>query len=333
MVEVILYSRGDCHLCDEVEEELGKIQSEIPHHLSKIDIDESQELSKKYGQKIPVVEIGPYHLEAPIDIQDLKITLLAAQHREDQIATIDKSIENGTLKINISWTTSDRFSYWLSKKYLTVFNIFVSVYLFLPILAPILMKSGIEQPASWIYRAYGAVCHQLAFRSWFLFGEQTVYPREAAHVDTLLTFGQATGVDEGDLWGARRYVGDATVGYKMALCERDIAIYGGILLFGLIFGLTGKKIPSIPWYIWIIIGIVPIGLDGFSQLVSQPPMNLIPFRESTPFLRSITGFLFGFMTAWFGYPLVERSMQDTEEYLITKMERIKKQKAGMASGS
>lgn len=333
MVEVVLFSRNDCHLCDDVEEELGKLQTDIPHHLSVVNINESQELSNKYGEKIPVVEVGPYRLEAPIDMQDLKITLMAAQHREDQIARIDKSIEDGTLKLNLSWTTSDRFSFWLSRNYLKVFNIFVSIYLFLPILAPILMKSGVEKPASWIYSAYGAVCHQLAFRSWFLFGEQTAYPRDAANVDRLITFGEATGLDEGDLWGARRYVGDELVGYKMALCERDVAIYAGILLFGLIFGLTGRKIPSIPWYIWIILGIIPIGLDGFSQLISQPPLSLIPYRESTPLLRSITGLLFGFVTAWFGYPLVEQSMQDTEEYLNGKMDRIKRQSTGMVSGN
>ena len=70
--------------------------------------------------------------------------------------------------------------------------------------------------------------------------------------------------------------------------------------------------------------IVPIGLDGFSQLISQPPINLIPVRESTPFLRTLTGFLFGFVTAWFGYPYVEESMQENRKFLEGKLSQARK---------
>jgi uncharacterized membrane protein len=69
---------------------------------------------------------------------------------------------------------------------------------------------------------------------------------------------------------------------------------------------------------WILIGIVPIGLDGFSQLFSQPTLNLIPLRESTPLLRVLTGFLFGSVTAWFGYPYVEESMIENRKFLDGK---------------
>ena len=82
------------------------------------------------------------------------------------------------------------------------------------------------------------------------------------------------------MFTARKYIGDEQVGYKVAYCERDVAIYGAILLFGVLFSLTGKRIPALPWYLWILIGIVPIGLDGFSQLVSQPPLNFFSFREN-----------------------------------------------------
>jgi uncharacterized membrane protein len=331
MVEVILYSRPDCHLCEIIEQELEKLKDDIPHRLSVVNIDDKPGLSSKYGLIIPVVEIGPYIIKSPIDPKDLEITLRAAQYREHENASIDKAIEDGVLKINIPWTASDRFFNWLSQHYLGVFNLFVLIYLGLPFLAPVLMRTGMEGPASWIYRAYGLVCHQLAFRSWFLYGEQTAYPREAAGVEGVISYSAATSLDEADLWTARLFTGDERVGYKVALCQRDIAIYGGILSFGLIFSLFRKRIRSIPWYVWIIFGIIPIGIDGLSQLVSQPPFNLISYRESTPELRLITGFLFGFMTAWFGYPLVEESMKDTREYLQGKFERVKRQKAGAFS--
>ena len=82
---------------------------------------------------------------------------------------------------------------------------------------------------------------------------------------------------------------------------------------------------AVTWSLWLLLGIAPVGLDGFSQLFSQiglPFINeIIPYRESTPFLRVLTGALFGFMTAWFGLPYVEESMQETRQQLVKK-ERI-----------
>ena len=79
--------------------------------------------------------------------------------------------------------------------------------------------------------------------------------------------------------------------------------------------------------------LVPIGVDGVSQLLGELfsrsgldalgfMANLIPNRESTPFLRVLTGFLFGFTTAWFGYPLVEETMRDARSLLAAKFARV-----------
>jgi uncharacterized membrane protein len=172
------------------------------------------------------------------------------------------------------------------------------------------------------------VCHQFAFRSWFLFGEQAEYPRQAAGVAGVLSYGQATGLDEQDIFAARQFVGNPQLGYKVALCQRDVAIYGGILAFGVIFTLTGRRLKSLPWYIWLAVGILPIALDGMSQLLSQPPLSFLPYRESTPFLRTLTGLLFGFTTAWFGLPLVEQTMVETRQYMESKFRR-----AGLQPGA
>jgi uncharacterized membrane protein len=207
-----------------------------------------------------------------------------------------------------------------------VLNLLVALYVFLPFLAPVLMKAGAQTPASLIYRVYGGVCHQLAYRSFFLFGEQVVYPRAAAGMNGLVPFGQVSGIGEGndpaDILAARNFVGNPTVGYKLALCERDIAIYGSILLFGLLFAISGRRIRPLPWYLWLVFGILPIALDGLSQLFSQPPFNFMVYRESTPLLRVITGALFGFTTAWFGYPTIEQTMRDTREMMEAKLRKV-----------
>ncbi len=324
MIEVTLYARKDCHLCDIAQAELSELQSIIPHHLTVVDVDSDPKLRSLYGFNVPVVMIGPYRLSAPIEKKDMEISLRAVQQSSEQEAKLDKAIEEGRLKIPVHWTRSDGVSLWLSRHYLALFNTIVFIYLLLPFLAPILMKIGADAPAGVIYKAYGFVCHQLAFRSWFLFGEQAVYPRPEAGLTGLVSFQQATGIDGKDLLAARAFIGNAQLGYKVALCERDVAIYGGILLFGILFALFKRKIKPIHWTMWIIFGILPIAIDGVSQLISQPPLGFIPFRESTPFLRTLTGFLFGFLTAWFGYPYVEASMHENRQFLEGKSAQAEK---------
>jgi uncharacterized membrane protein len=198
------------------------------------------------------------------------------------------------------------------------------------------MKGGVELPAKVIYVVYSPLCHQMAFRSWFLFGEQAYYPRELAGVSGVLSYESAIlnnqNIPESSpdfILGARNFVGNETVGYKVALCERDVALYGGMLAFGIVYGITGRRIKQIPWYIWLIFGLVPIGLDGFSQFPSLFPdlPAWLPLRESTPVWRSLTGLLFGGLTAWYLYPLIEETMKDTQALLASKKQVISQTRA------
>ena len=327
MINVTLFSRQNCQLCDEVLAQLDHLREEYPHEVDVIDIDQDPKLKKKLDDQIPVLQAGPYTLHAPITESQLRITLAAVADRERHTAQIEESARTSMAGQEVTISSADRISYWISRHYLAVINLLIFIYLGLPFLAPTLMKSGNEQIAKVIYSGYSIMCHQLAFRSMFLFGEQLVYPRAAAGVNNLITYEQATGNNPEDLLTARAFLGNDVMGFKVALCERDVAIYAGLLLFGLVFAATGRKLPPLPWYAWILIGIAPIALDGFSQLFSQLPIPLItsifPYRESTPFLRYFTGFLFGFTTGWFGIPMVESSMRDTRQILDSKFERYR----------
>jgi uncharacterized membrane protein len=331
---VTLFTRKDCPLCEQAKEDLLALQESFPHQLVEVDIDTSPDLVAAYGSEIPVVEVGPFKLRAPFDRQQLQKTLGAGQDRKRQLEEVEDSRYQARLKRGQKISDGDRFSFWFGNHYLLVFNLLVFLYVGLPFLAPMLMRAGAETPAMIIYRVYGSLCHQLSYRSWFLFGEQSFYPRAAAGIDGYLTFNQTTGLDETGLVAARQFVGNEVVGYKVALCQRDVAIYGAILLFGLLFGLTGRRWRPLPIWLWFLLGLVPIGLDGVSQLLSQmvaepglsflqPLAVLLPYRESTPFLRTLTGFLFGFMTAWFGYPLVEETMAETRQLLSKKFIQVK----------
>lgn len=322
MITVIVYSKNACEPCKNVIGLLKELKAELDFDLVAIDIDGKKELIRKYGHEIPVVKIGPYSLNGILDKQKLTMTIQAAKDREKQLLELDdhhyqKRIDQGR---NVSGL--DRFSLWMSKYSMWVITFFLTLYVGLPFLAPVLVRAGATGPAKVIYTIYKPLCHQLAFRSWFLFGEQAFYPREIAGMENILSYEEITNQSDIDVRAAQKFIGNERVGYKVALCERDTAIYASMLLFALVFLASGRKIKSLPWYIWLFIGLIPIGLDGVSQLPSLAA-NLpgwIPLRESTPIIRVITGTLFGLSTAWYLFPLIEESMSETKTVLLEKIE-------------
>jgi uncharacterized membrane protein len=321
LITVTLYHRSDCQECELIETNLGKLQNSVPHQLVKVNVESDPDLLKVYGKEAPVVQIGPYRVRESFSLQDLLVALGAARDRQNFLERSDEGYRK-RLERGHAVSKTDRFSYWLSRNYMILFNVIVFVYVGLPFLAPTLMRVNITFPARVIYTVYSPLCHQFAFRSWFLYGDQAFYPRELAMIDGVVTYERLAGTAEVDLAEARRFVGNEAVGYKVALCQRDIAMYGGILLFGLAFALSDRRIRSIPWYLWLLLGVVPIGLDGASQLPSLMGINLpdwLPIRESSPVLRSLTGAMFGVMTAWYIYPLIEATMRETRAMLARKV--------------
>lgn len=213
-----------------------------------------------------------------------------------------------------SGKTVEFFS-WFNQNYMWIICGLLFLFISMAFFAPILMKINFELPAKLIYWIYDAFCHQLAFRSWFLFGEQFYYPRQLAGINGVLTYEFITGDVKLDLFFARNFYGNSQVGFKVALCQRDIAIYGSLLVCGLIFQLSGKKAKPLPWWSWILFGLVPIGVDGVSQFggLGISFFSWLPVRESTPLLRTITGLSFGICTAFFLFPLVEENMQENNK--------------------
>ena len=239
----------------------------------------------------------------------------------------------------------DRIIYRISRRWLLVFNIIVGIYVGLPLLAPILMNAGVTGPARAIYTAYSPFCHQMVTRSFFIGGDQYAYPRELA--GTNLTSFEATvantpefaGVNMADEnWGqifaiARSYLGNEQMGHKTGLCQRDMAIYGFIFLTGIAYAILRRRynIKPLPVWAFIIIGMGPIGLDGFSQLFGYMSLSfsegsllnnlfgLLGVRESPPLIRSLTGAWFGLTLTWLAYPHVNEGMKQTADELEEKL--------------
>ncbi|TLM98679.1 DUF2085 domain-containing protein, partial [bacterium] len=307
-------------------EEARSLSERMNSVLVEIPIDGEPDLEKRFGGKTPVMQAGPYTLNFPFSMQDIEVILRSAQQRVDRLnEQSDPDVQKNLLR-GQSITEGDRFGLWFTRNYVKVILGILILFVGLPFLAPVLEKYGSSGTARVIYFIYRPFCHQLTFRSYFLYGEQVIYPRELAHVPGVLTYEQITGSNVIDINEARNFTGNPLVGYKVAMCERDVAIYGSLLLFGILFELTGRKLKQFPWYLWIILAVVPIGLDGFSQLPSLMvnPLAWLPIRESTPFLRTLTGGLFGFFSGWFVFPLMEESVAVTRVALVRKFAVIKK---------
>ena len=248
MLTVTLYTRKNCHLCEQAKADLDSLRDRFPHRLVEIDIESDPALLKKFLVEIPVVEVGPYVLKSPFDKQKLMMTLGAAGDRRGQLDKLGRQDHHDRVRRGQSISGGDRAMFWISRHYLALINIVMFLYFGLAMLAPVLMKAGATVPATVLYTIYKPLCHQFGFRSFFLFGEQAFYPLKEAGIPNVLTFDEVTGFKDLEnpaaysRLQAREYTGNETVGYKMALCERDIAIYTGIFLFGLVFALTKRRI-------------------------------------------------------------------------------------------
>lgn len=204
----------------------------------------------------------------------------------------------------------DRVVGWLARHWLAVFNLVVALFVALSFAAPVLMHLGANGKCSActtagrvIYLVYRPLCHQLPERSYFLYGPRATY--SLGELEAMGAVPAGLNILQRELL---RFPGSPDVGYKVAFCERDIAIFGAIVLGGLAFGLarkllhrTGRQIPKLPVWAYLL-ALVPMIIDGGTQLVG--------LRESTWLLRTLTGGLFGLVTVWLAYPYIQEAMDD-----------------------
>jgi glutaredoxin len=81
MVEVLVYSKPGCHLCDDVKEQLRKLQSEHPFDLREVNILEDPDAFEQYKDEIPVVFVnGRKAFKYYFDREQFLSRLSAAAH-------------------------------------------------------------------------------------------------------------------------------------------------------------------------------------------------------------------------------------------------------------
>lgn len=245
-----------------------------------------------------------------------------------------------------------RLALYLSRRWLTAVIVALALYVALAFAAPTLLRLGLTGPGELLYRLYGPFCHQFAFRSFFLYGDQLVYPHDSsgpsaasfaayaaaspafqeryAYWYGVINDGSApAALTPADLvhlspaleLAAKDFYGTAQMGYKAALCQRDIAIYSAMLLVALVYSVpvVRRRLRPAPWWLFVFLGLGPVGIDGMSQLIGYYPFEWWPPRETLPIFRVVTGALFGAMFAWAFLPRLDRSFAETTNQLTRQL--------------
>lgn len=207
---------------------------------------------------------------------------------------------------------ADKAIYWLTFHWVALFNIALLVIILPMFLAPALMHAGQERAGRLLYALYAPTCHQLPERSFFLFGEKLTYSW-----DELVSAGMAP--SDSPLQ-RRQFLGSPQIGYKLVVCQRDVVIYLGLVLFGILYSLGPRRWLK-PLPLWgLALFLLPLAMDGLTQALS--------LRESTPALRVLTGLTTSAGTVWFVYPYIEAAMLDLRRELVRKL-KIEKPPVGI----
>jgi uncharacterized membrane protein len=218
-----------------------------------------------------------------------------------------------------------------SRHWLAWINLLWGILIGLPWLAPVMMHLGTTRWARAIYAFYGLLCHQLANRSFFLFGPKWMYSYNA-----LLIYA----ADAYTVPGLRAFIGNPELGYKVAWSDRMVSLYGGIFLGGIIFALLRRRLKLFKWVIPLLM-IVPIVIDGGTHMISDLSGIGSGFRYNNAWLayltrnsfppgfyvgnelgsfnswmRLITGSLAGLAITWLVYPLLDSAFRDTQHAVV-----------------
>ena len=234
--------------------------------------------------------------------------------------------------------TVDRATLYVSRNWLVVFLVFYGVWVLAPLTAPLLMQLGATGPASAVYLIYSLFCHQLPERSFFFFGPKPMY--------NLQEIGAVWPTDNAII--LRQFVGNAQMGWKMAWSDRMISVYGGVWLAGIVYALSRRRL-HISLLVWVLIGVLPLGLDGVSHMVNDVVAGTsgLGFRDTNEWLQAltgnafpasfyagdqlgsfnswarwITGFLFSLTTVFALFPIINGSMHETSKDAERQMARL-----------
>lgn len=256
-----------------------------------------------------------------------------------------------TIKATVQQKPQRSIFHWIAAHGFETFLIVYGLWVFLPFFAPIFMHIGWTGGGKAIYFIYSFFCHQLPERSFFWFGDKAMYS---------LSEIQSAWQNTDNPMILRQFVGNASMGWKIAWSDRMISFYTSVWLFAVLWFPFRRKIKPLSWW-GLILLLVPIAVDGGTHMFSDFAGIGQGFRDTNAWLavltnqafpitfyagdalgsfnsmmRFITGLLAGLGLVWFAFPYIYRSQtynQQLDELKYAKViEQVKDQNPHPSGG-
>lgn len=209
-----------------------------------------------------------------------------------------------------------------SHHWLSIFLLAYGIWVLTPLFAPVLMHIGWTGAGKAIYFIYSFFCHQLPERSFFLFGQKSMY--SLAEIQTAW----GTSLDPLVL---RRFIGNEVLGWKIAWSDRMISFYTSIWFLAVLWLPLRRRIRPLSWWGFLLL-LLPLIIDGVTHAISDFAGIGQGFRDTNQWLamltnhslpstfytgdalgsfnsilRLLTGVLAGLGIVWFAFPYLEAS--------------------------
>jgi uncharacterized membrane protein len=189
-------------------------------------------------------------------------------------------IERAQAEVNAQQRRQWRWPDWLPLTIglLVVFN-------GLPFLAPVFMKLGWEGPAHLIYTVYSGLCHQMAQRSFFLFGPAGFEMHNIADLPV-----KTAGLSLSEqMLAFRRFTGSEALGWKVAWSDRMVYMYTTPLIVAIAYAFARhRRVKPLPVWAFFLL-LLPMAVDGGTHWLSDLSGIGQGFRYTNAWLASLTG--------------------------------------------
>ncbi len=222
--------------------------------------------------------------------------------------------------------------------WLVIATLFLVFFNGLPFLAPVFMQAGWEGAGRAIYLVYSSLCHQMAQRSFFLFGPEGFQMYNLADLPLEQTGPRL-------MLASRAFLGSPEMGWKVAWSDRMVSMYISPLVVAVIYAVMrrlkaarGQAVRPLPlWAVGLLL--LPMALDGGTHWVSDLAGIGQGFRDSNVWLAQLTnhafpasfyagdalgsfnmlmrllsGITFGVAIGGFLYPWIDLSTQSAASY-------------------
>jgi len=167
---------------------------------------------------------------------------------------------------------------WMGIHWFETFLIIYGTWVFLPYFAPIFMHLGWIRAGKTVYFIYSFFCHQLPERSFFWFGEKNMYS---------LSKIQSAWQDTINPLILRQFIGNETMGWKIAWSDRMISFYTSVWFFALLWYPFRRRVKPLTWWGFIFL-LLPIALDGGTHMISDFAGIGQGFRYTNQWLATLT---------------------------------------------